>query len=475
LSSTIEPARHRGQVLVIFALTLVTLLLFAALAYDTGTMLLERRDEQNAADAAALAGARYLPDDEVAAESAARAIATANGFTNGVGGVTVGVTFPLTGRIDVDIANTKASIFGGIVGREGWPVAARAVAVNQNDVAGPFAMLALEPEDCEAILVTGNGAVEANGNIQVNSTCTNGGLHRGGGGEITVTADGAACNVVGEGEDSIKDPGDKMECAKNTGAPSMPDPLGGLPAPDPQPFPTPPVQEGGVTQPIPAGCPGGTAEASEAVPNTCRFSGAYDGTVWRLYPGYYPGGIHLQAGTYYLEDGIYFLGGGGFTINGSGASATTVNGGTSLDFGIMLYNTEDPLFSSQCAAGTAPDPATQCIQPIDLNGSDASVNFYPLKDGSLWDGIVIYQDRNLDAPGDDLKVNGSSDGTSEMQVRGTIYMPSGSVLVNGNEGTVTVDQMIANTFKINGSDGSLIKVTFDSDFIFTLTAVGLIQ
>ena len=51
---------ERGQVLVLFAGAILTLLLVAALAFDTGVMLLERRDEQNAADAAALAGARYV-------------------------------------------------------------------------------------------------------------------------------------------------------------------------------------------------------------------------------------------------------------------------------------------------------------------------------------------------------------------------------------------------------------------------------
>ena len=46
--------------LAIFALSLVTIVIVAALAFDTGMMLLEKRDQQNAADAAALAGARYL-------------------------------------------------------------------------------------------------------------------------------------------------------------------------------------------------------------------------------------------------------------------------------------------------------------------------------------------------------------------------------------------------------------------------------
>ena len=46
--------------LVLFAGALVTLLIVAALAFDVGVMVLERRDQQNAADAAALAGARYV-------------------------------------------------------------------------------------------------------------------------------------------------------------------------------------------------------------------------------------------------------------------------------------------------------------------------------------------------------------------------------------------------------------------------------
>ena len=171
-------ADEQGQVLVIFALSLLTLLLFAALAFDTGVMLLERRDQQNAADAAALAGARYLPGSTVDAESAARSLATANGFTDGVDTATVDVTFPSAGRIKVEIGSTRASIFGGILGRVGWGVAASAVAANEDDVGAPFAMLSLDPHGCDALFVSGNGEVISNGNIQVNSDCANGALKR---------------------------------------------------------------------------------------------------------------------------------------------------------------------------------------------------------------------------------------------------------------------------------------------------------
>jgi hypothetical protein len=51
---------ERGQVLVIMAFGIVVLLIVAGLAVDGGTVLMERRHAQNAADAASLAGARLL-------------------------------------------------------------------------------------------------------------------------------------------------------------------------------------------------------------------------------------------------------------------------------------------------------------------------------------------------------------------------------------------------------------------------------
>ena len=365
MSSTTD-RRDQGQVLVIFALSLLTLLLFAALAFDTGVMLLERRDQQNASDAAALAGARYLPGSTVDAESAARSLATANGFTDGVDTATVAVTFPSTGRIKVEIGSTRASIFGSLLGRVGWGVAASAVAANEDDVGAPFAMLSLDPHGCDALLVSGNGEVISNGNIQVNSDCSNGALKRSGGGSITVTATGAACNVVGD----IKDVGSgALNCTPNEGAPEVPDPLGGLSAPPHGSTPTAVVQVAGTTASIPGGCPGSTTPSTEAAPETCQFPSSYAGTSWRLFPGYYPGGIQLQAGTFYLEPGIYFIAGGGFTVNGNGATAVSVDaGGTTLGGGILLYNSEDPVFTTECAATPPTAPASACSRRDRLGG-----------------------------------------------------------------------------------------------------------
>ena len=64
-------------------------------------------------------------------------------------------------------------------------------------------------------------------------------------------------------------------------------------------------------------------------PELCRFH--VSGTSWRLFPGYYPGGLHFQSGLFYLEPGIYYIGGGGLAMNATGASLMSVApGGTTM-------------------------------------------------------------------------------------------------------------------------------------------------
>jgi uncharacterized membrane protein len=55
-----ERRRSRGQVLVVFAGGLVTILAIGALVIDLGFAFMIRRAEQNAADPGAIAAARYI-------------------------------------------------------------------------------------------------------------------------------------------------------------------------------------------------------------------------------------------------------------------------------------------------------------------------------------------------------------------------------------------------------------------------------
>ena len=225
----------RGQAVAIFAISLTAVLGAAALAFDGGMLILERRDQQNAADAAAMAGARYVVADKTEARRVAAAIAADNGFADGAGTQVVNVNVPpASGQfatwpnaIQVEIASTRPSVFAAVMGFLNWDVSADATAASLEGVGGPFSILALAPHLCSAVNVQGTGSIVANGNIQVNSDCPTSALKRQAGGTITVTATGAACNVRG----GIQNGGGSgtLNCNPVTGAPIIPDPLSGLP------------------------------------------------------------------------------------------------------------------------------------------------------------------------------------------------------------------------------------------------------
>jgi hypothetical protein len=228
------------------------------------------------------------------------------------------------------------------------------------------------------------------------------------------------------------------------------------------------VQVAGTPRNVPNGCPGSASPATPENPVTCTFGGAYADRTYRLFPGQYPGGISLGKGTYLLEPGIYYLAGGGFRA--AGGAAISVDAGTSTyGGGVLFYNTEAEAFHDACAAGTG--TAAQCLAPIILNGGDADVNLMPLNDGSTWDGLVMFQDRNLSLVGDEVQING---GDSDMEVAGTIYVPSGDVRVNGDTGTLTLDQVIAWTFVINGNGGQ-IDVLYRTGVTAHVSGVGLVE
>jgi hypothetical protein len=458
-----DPSSERGQALALFAICLSVLMLMFALAFDAGANMLQRRDQQNAADAAAIAAARYASTDIDTAREVAVAVAAANGFVDGVDSQTVTVSSPPTrgayaGKpkfIEVTIGSSRPSLLAGVAGVASWSVAARAVATNGELIDGTFSILSLHPTLCDAMLVSGNGNLIAHGNIQVNSACDNGAMRRQGGGTIIVDVDGGSCDVVGD----IKDGGGQgyFDCVQNEGAPEVPDPLARLPAPAVPALPSAMVKVSG-TASLPSGCPGSGNPATLASPLTCQFSSSYAGTTWRIYPGLYPGGLKLQGGTFYFEPGVYYIGGGGLDITGTGTTTISVDtGGTMMGGGIMFYNTA---------------LANSAVGPVSLNGSSATIQLMPLDSGLQYDGLVIWQDRAIDINGDDATING---GSSMMSVRGTIYVPNGDVKVNGGSGTLTMDQVIAHTYVVHGASGSIIRVLKEETFRFKLLAAGLVE
>jgi hypothetical protein len=494
LSSTTDRSQERGQVLVLFAGGLAALMIIAALAFDVGMVLVERRDEQNAADAAALAGGRYVltatnhsgPCPSSASGNlsvdAACEIARLNGFDDADPSEIVNVYIPpihgtyatLPGFIEVQIEGTRPSIFGGIIGRSQWPIGASAVATNSQDLTFPFSMLALNPTACKAIAVSGGGVVEAFANIQSNSNgsgCAPGdpvGFSRTGGATIEVNAPDAICRVVGEFLDQGSGP--PVDCAIAENSFALPDPLRNLPAPaKPAPAPAMLYAGSGTAPANPRHCPGGSPAPNEASPNTCKLApnGSYNNTQWILYPGLYPGGLEITADTTaYLMPGVYWIGGGGIRVANGGsmisiAVEADANPNPSLATwggGVMIYNSKLP-----ASAGG----------PIEQNGSSAIMKLRPLNVSTtdpnhIYNDMVIFQDRTVLTA---VTLNGSS---STTEVLGIIYVPGGQVKLNGNGGTLIVDQVIADTFDINGNGGT-IQVLRGTGVDAVITAAGLVE
>jgi hypothetical protein len=115
---------QRGQVLPLFAILITALIGLTGLVIDGSSTFVQRRDQQNAADLAAMAGGYgYL--NSTGAEAAARAVATARGFTDGVDGTTVAVSVAgeMGGTtVKVSITKPHRNFFTGIFGMSLWDV-----------------------------------------------------------------------------------------------------------------------------------------------------------------------------------------------------------------------------------------------------------------------------------------------------------------------------------------------------------------
>lgn len=121
--------RESGQALILAAAAMVVVIGMAAMAIDVGMFLHEKRDLQNAADAAALAGAQDLP------ASAANAVVSATTWAqqNGIGageleGVTVSTTYVANDTITVQVKRDVPWLFARVLGRGSDTVHADAAA-----------------------------------------------------------------------------------------------------------------------------------------------------------------------------------------------------------------------------------------------------------------------------------------------------------------------------------------------------------
>ncbi len=144
----------RGQIAVIFALGSVTLVGAMALGTDIGVLYYNWVLLQKAADAAALAGANYLPNDANTAISTAKAYLTNNGTTSA--DVVSATAINSDTELQVTAARNVPYYFARVLGLQSGQVSVASIAEAPGGIgtvnAGPSSPIA-----CSSIACTGSG------------------------------------------------------------------------------------------------------------------------------------------------------------------------------------------------------------------------------------------------------------------------------------------------------------------------------
>ena len=122
-----------GQMLVIFSLCLVAIIAMTGLVIDGGMTFVQKREQQNVADAAALAGAYAYVNSGNASDAAPRGPGRRGRqrLRAGTDGVTVTVSTSMVGgaiKVTATVTKPHRNYFSGIVGFNSWPVTTTATA-----------------------------------------------------------------------------------------------------------------------------------------------------------------------------------------------------------------------------------------------------------------------------------------------------------------------------------------------------------
>jgi hypothetical protein len=239
------------------AFCLVVLMLFAGLAVDAGYWSYQQRQQQNAADAAALGGAQALLangcNNPTAANTAGQHDAVLNGYTTGSNGVTVTIANPsaigpYAGQscaVSAVVTNTRVNRFFSTIlgGGSVIPVTTQAVATLINNVNGCIYLL----DPSKTFQLNGVNIQAPNCGILANSSL--------------VQTNGGTVNVAGFGySQSLQNNSTNYSKAQPSQIPSFADPCseisgcGYLAANPPTTSCTSSVQVNGGSQTINPGC-----------------------------------------------------------------------------------------------------------------------------------------------------------------------------------------------------------------------------
>ena len=168
---------ERGQTIALFTILILTLMGVVAIVVDVAIFAEEKRQLQNAADAAVLAAARELPADPVGAEAAAVSYLASNGYTVSPGDVSVTITTPYGGNTEfAELVVTNHDVpylFARVLGFISMDIDARAVGEVVTGWEDDYAIFAIDNScgapgvDITGTLASFEGTVHTNSNVAV--------------------------------------------------------------------------------------------------------------------------------------------------------------------------------------------------------------------------------------------------------------------------------------------------------------------
>jgi hypothetical protein len=406
--------KESGQALVFGVVVLGIMLMgFAGLGIDVGVMRYDKRLQQTAADAAAIAGASNLGPPVSGVTAGAQAASSTNGFTDGTNNVTVTVhNGPTSGPhngdaayVEVLVAAIQPTYFMRILGINNQTVTARAVATDLSSGIQNGCLYTLGPPTATI------QGVNINGNATLNATSC-GIIDNGNfdptGGALTVNAGtfgvAGTCNGSGCGSASVTCADQSAADCPAYGTPAGANPLASM---------TPPCSP----------CTGGSAYStnSNATLNPGTYSSISIGPATVDFnPGVYI--IDCSAGCSNSNPGLK-IGANSTVCNSINANCSGMPG--SANSGVMFYLT------GGATVGMTGTPTVQFTAPT----------------SGTYAGILFYQQPcppNSSCPGPSFGGNSSSFYT------GVLYFPSSQVTFFGNNNSIAVGLVVADSFALSG-------------------------
>jgi hypothetical protein len=452
--------RKKGIALVWSAIMLIVLVLIMGIAIDASRVHLTANQLQNAADAAALAGARTVRIDHSGNYLDSRTRAQYIGGLNSAMGDPVSLNLNTNNDPCDDIVIGRYSftteprftptnssglpkpnamkvvarritdgkghqplplIFGPIAHVDTANVSRYAIAQGQGGLGAGLIVLSENPADAPSLIFNGNPQVEIiDGSVQVNMIDPFDPVNLGGS-QTLVSAD--EFNVVSKTDSTggyVFDPATGLTVT--TGQPKIPDPYSSVPTPAPNPS-TPKVGD------IPTG----------GVPVTFE-------------PGYYPDGFgKISTGdNVTFKPGIYWVG------HKNPSVGLDITGGNVCAKRVMFYIAPGAaviVTGSQTANITITE-----INTVDPGiGCDGNTITYSQGDSYVapYKGMSIFQSRTNSK---DATVGGGSG----LNIQGTLYFPINHVKLSGGSGSLGIE-VIAWTLTIDGTGPGNDKLLISYD------------